>query len=163
MNKDFNSPEEELEYRKKEFLEEFNRKRKGCIGCLSFLLVIFAIILCCMIYVSKLPCFEPAMTCVEQEMELYNAIMRYRDLNNAYPKSLDDIKDEYLKDKNILFCPLDTKHEGYEYFCPDKDKNTAFILRCNRHKISDSQPLPPFAITKQGQFSYDFQTFQEKK
>lgn len=156
---EFNNPEELLEQKKRELSEELKKSRKGCRGCLITVLVILILFLGSCIYVSHLPAFNPLMTCVENQMELYSAIQRYRDLHNAYPKSLNDIKEEYLKDKNIIYCPLDKKHEGYEYFSPDKTDQD-FILRCKRHKLSENQPIPPIITTKDGKFAYDMNDFQ---
>lgn len=153
---------QELEQKKKELMNELKNSKKGCYGCLITIIVILIIIIGIGVYVSHLPAFRPLVTCMENQTELYNAITRYKDLNGTFPKTLNDISDEYLNDKNILYCPTDTDHKGYEYRNPDEYINPpAFIIRCKGHKLNENQPFPPIIISKDGKITYDIEEFEK--
>lgn len=165
MNK---NPLDELEETQKELIEQKDKlikelkvKKNCCLGCLIPIFVIFIIFLGMSLYVSRLDGFKPLMKCVQNQYEIYNALSRYKDLNNTYPKDLSIIGKEYLKEPNNLYCPLDKKKKGYEYENPINGKKS-YILRCPRHTLSNNIPIPPIVITKDGKFSYDFDYLNNK-
>ena len=160
MNNSTEDLKNELENRKAELKEDLKKSKKTCSGCLLTLLIIILAITGISVYVSRMPEFKPILTCVQNQIEIYNAIHRYKDLNNSYPKNLDIIKNEYLSNPDVLYCPMDKNKEGYEYINPDKEKNTVYILRCKRHQYHN-QPFPPLTITKEGKFSYDMEEFEK--
>ena len=138
-----------------------NQINKGpspcCLGCLTPIIIIILLFVGMCIYVYNQPYTKPIMSCLQNQLEIYEAIGRYKDLNNTYPESLKELEAEYLKDKSSLYCPLDTNKEGYEYQNPEKVKGAKFITRCSRHKLKDAYPFPPIIITPQGKFQYDME------
>jgi len=138
-----------------ELLKELKRRKKSCfMGCLLPIMIILIIFTGAVIYVTNLPSFKPMLKCSENLMELGAATIRYRDLNKKYPKKLEDLKNEYLKDNNILYCPLDKNKDGYEYVNPDTDKNNSnFMIRCKNHIVKPGQPRLFLIINKNGRFT----------
>ena len=154
--------EEKLEKELKENEPQNNESpKKGpspcCLGCFVPILIVILLFIGMCIYVYTQPYTKPIMTCLQNQLEIYEAIGRYKDLNNTYPESLKDLEKEYLKDKSVLYCPLDTKQEGYEYQNPEKVKGAKYITRCSRHILKEGVPFPPIIITPQGKFQYDME------
>ena len=160
MNTDeYEELQKELKERKEELKNEIQNKNKNCcLGCSLTFLIILIILISLSVYISKMPEFKPIYNCFKNQTEIYDAIRRYKDLNQKYPESLDIIAKEYLDDKTTLYCPLDKNKEGYEYFNPNKE-HKPYIIRCKRHKLFHNQPIPPITITVDGKFAYDFDSF----
>ena len=139
-----------------------NHSNHCLLGCMFPILVIFLLFVGLCIYVYCQPYTQPILTCLSNQTEIYEACQRYRDLNNKYPENLKELEKEYLKDKNSLYCPLDTKKEGYLYANPDKEKGARYITSCHKHKLKDNIPFPPITITPEGAFRYDMESLNNK-
>ncbi len=128
-----------------------------CLGCLTPIIIIILLFVGMCVYVYNQPYTKPIMSCLQNQLEIYEAIGRYKDLNNTYPNNLKELEKEYLKDKSVLYCPLDKDKAGYEYANPEKEKGTKYITKCSKHKLNEYTPFPPIIITPQGKFQYDME------
>ena len=152
----------EMIEKRNELIQELNIKRRNCcLGCLTPIVVVVLLMVGSMVYVCCQPYFKPMIKCLENQMELNDAIRRYRDGHEEqYPESLKDLEAEYLKDKSVLYCPLDGEKEGYTYNNPNKDKEAEWVTTCPRHKLDEKHPFPPIGIDKNGKFVYKREEFK---
>lgn len=139
-------------------LDHYNtRSTIGCsrplIGCGIAAALVVVLVLGMLVYLLRMPAIRSVMTCRSNLTELGRALQRYYDVNHEYPASLGDLEREYLKDTQVLRCPLDigpTKR-GYVYHRPGPDSPDNFVvIECGRHKLKPGAPRSTLKLLKSG-------------
>lgn len=122
----------------------------SCFPC--FVICSFGLLIAFLLlvwYFYKMPGMNDLLVCRMNIQELGEAIERYYDVNDTYPKSLDELRGEYLKDSAILSCPSNTK-KVYSYTRPDEKTSGSFrIIECT-HTLRSDLPAIKLVLTKDG-------------
>lgn len=87
-------------------------------------------------------------------IEIGAALRRYADLHGSYPDDLSAIRKEYLKNPDVLRCPLDTSlndRPSYIYHQPKPNSGPDFVvLVCPHHRFSTETPPARLVYLKKG-------------
>jgi len=142
---------------------------KGCliIGALVVVVIIalFLTLNIISVWVLRKPEVRNMMICREHMVELGDALTRYRDVHGSYPEDLQDLKKEYLKNPEVLRCPLDKSpgtQPSYTYHKPDANSPDDFVmLECARHRLGSDMPNTRLVLKKDQTFEAIGPTFKE--
>ncbi len=136
------------------------RDPSGCSGplkgCLIVVAIVIIVLIVLLIQLYRTPTVQDINECRSNMVEIGAALDRYEDVNGHYPERLSDLKEEYLKDTDVLKCPRDKSKStevSYTYFMPDKDSPDDFIvLTCDRHRIMKNEPKKVLVLYLDGSF-----------
>lgn len=118
-----------------------SRSFRACIVVVGLLTVLFLGLL---VYAFRMPAVRGVVRCKSNLEAIGAALGRYNDVNGSYPRSLAEIRSEYLKDPSVLRCPLDEARAGdtsYVYHRPKSTAKDSFvILECHHHRLLRDAP-----------------------
>jgi hypothetical protein len=134
------------------------RTPRGCSRPLKACAVILALVVVAVIllfwYALRMPAMRALVQCQTNMMAVGQALQRYEDVNGVYPKDLDTLKKDYLKDDSVLRCPLvkpDEEGSCYIYHRPGPGADDKFvILECDLHKTRGEVPIKKLQLLKDG-------------
>lgn len=137
-----------------------NRNAAGCSkplkACSVIVVVCMLAVIGLLIYAMQLKPIRIMLKCRNNITEVGAALDRYHTVNGEYPPDLETLKKEYLKDPNVLKCPLDKSSgdkSSYIYNRPSSSsKDTFVILECDRHKASRDLPPSKLKLMVNGEF-----------
>ncbi len=128
-----------------------SRPVRAC--AISLLLLILAVI-ALVVYVVRMPAARALFQCQQNMIAIGEALKRYEDVNDVYPRTLDDLKKDYLKDPSVLSCPtIDGKKDEscYTYHRPGPRSGPKFVvLECSLHRLKPGTPIPKLQLLKDG-------------
>jgi len=114
-------------------------------GCLIIVMLLLIGMVALMIYLGNMPSTKDWVTCYGNMEEVGAALGRYHDVTGKYPSSLAKLKQEYLDNNSVLYCPLDRERKGdssYNYRQPKPGSSDDFIVaECHRHKMVKGVPI----------------------
>lgn len=131
---------------------------RGCSrpvkACAVVLLLLIMAVIVLVVYVVRMPAARALFQCQQNMIAVGEALKRYEDVNGAYPKTLDDLKKDYLKDPSVLSCPTieDRSDDScYTYHRPGPKSGPKFVvLECNLHRLKPDAPIPKLQLLKDG-------------
>ena len=140
-----------------------NGSAPGCSrplkGCAIIAAIAFVGVIALLIYMSRMPVVQDVVTCRMNMTAIGAALDRYHDVHNSYPRSLDEMKKDYLKNPSVLRCPLDKSsgtETSYIYHRPKAGYPPSFIvLECCRHKLAKDAPISKMKLRKDGKIILD--------
>lgn len=116
----------------------------ACVGCLAALVLAGLASLLLFAIASRdsvppvLEEWSQRQACIERMAELSQALGRYHNRHQEYPKKLQDLSPEFLPGRTTLRCPLDKAPPGetsYVYIRPKPDApEDTVVVRCRLHK-----------------------------
>jgi len=132
--------------------------KSGCSrpfkACLAVLILVTVTVIGLLIYAIRTPAIRGLVRCQSNMAEIGAALRRYADLHGSYPDDLSAIRKEYLKNPNVLRCPLDTSvndRPSYIYHQPKPNSGPNFVvLVCPHHRFSTETPPARLVYLKKG-------------
>lgn len=145
-------------------------ERPGCSrpakACAITLVAVVALFLGLMFYAFRMPVVRGVVRCQTNMREIGDALRRYNDVNRSYPRDLESMSKDYLKDPSVLRCPLDrspSEAPSYIYHRPDSSSPGSFVvLECRHHDLGRDLPPSTLVYMKNGTVKTRFGDARDK-